>query len=81
ISLVASYQYPRKFPEEWKALPWHMPVRKVTLPVAFAGWAVIMFALYQSDPGSMIYFLVSLVVLIIVYNAYSKKHLKLNIPD
>jgi hypothetical protein len=58
-----------------------MPVRKITLPVAFIGWAVIMFALYQSDPGSFIYFLVALVLLVIFYNAYSKKHLNLNIPE
>lgn len=81
ISLVASYLYPKRFPDEWNALPWHMPVRKITLPVAFIGWAVIMFALYQSDPGSFIYFLVALVLLVIFYNAYSKKHLNLNIPE
>ena len=75
ISLYASYRYPINYPEEFKNLPWKLPARKVILPVAFLGWAVIMFALYQSDPPSVIYSGIALVLLIAFYHLYSKKRL------
>ncbi len=75
ISIYASYRYPKAFPEEFDSLPWKLKGRKVLLPVSFVGWAIIMFALYQSDPPSVIYSGIALVLLIVFYHVYSKNKL------
>lgn len=74
FSLVSAYLYKKKFPEEWSALPWHLPARPVLLPIAFIGWAVVMYALYSSDPPSIIYSAITLVIFVLIHQFYSKKH-------
>lgn len=76
ISIYASYRYQKDFPDEWAALPWHLPGLRFILPISVFGWMVIMFALYQSDPPSVIYSGIALILLITFYHFYSKKHLK-----
>ncbi len=75
FSLLSASLYKKKFPDEYNALPWHIPGRSVLLPLAFLGWGVVMFALYSSDPPSIIYSAIAMLIFVLVYQLYSKKHL------
>lgn len=78
ISLVSSYKYKKDFYDEWKSLSWHVPARGLLMPIAFIGWAVVMYALFSSDPPSILYSAIALVIIILFYNLYSKPNQKKN---
>lgn len=76
ISTVSSYRYPKLFYNEWKSLSWHLPARSLLIPVAFIACFLAFYAIYSSDPISIIYTGVILAFFIIFYYTYSARNLK-----
>lgn len=72
ISLISSYKYKKDYYDEWKAIPWHVPARGLLLPLSFVGCGLVLYALFSSDPPSIIYSAVALGIIILFYNLYSK---------
>lgn len=76
ISVISSLLYKRRFPEEWKALPWHLPMRKVMFPLAFIGCGMILYSLFSSSPTVIPYSIGFIALLVIFYKLYSAKGMK-----
>lgn len=75
ICLIASFLYKRKFPEEWANLCWHMPLRKITYPLAFIGCIALFISLYAGAISALIPSVIFVALIILFYLFYSSKHI------
>lgn len=75
ICLTSSCLYKKKYPKEWENLCWHMPLRKLTYPLAFVGCIVLFIALYAGNIKALIPSVILVVLIILFYFLYSAKHI------
>ncbi len=75
ICLTSSLLYKKKFPQEWENLCWHMPLRKVTYPLAFVGCVMLFIALYSGSPEAIIPSVIFVALIIAFYFLYSAKRI------
>lgn len=75
ICLTSSFLYKKKYPKEWEGLCWHMPLRKITYPLAFLGCIILFIALYAGDIGALIPSVILVALIIAFYFLYSAKHI------
>lgn len=75
ICLLSSFLYKRKYPKEWEKLCWHMPLRKITYPLAFVGCIILFIALYAGDISALIPSIILIALIIAFYFLYSAKHI------
>lgn len=76
LSVISSYRYKQLFYDEWKALPWHLPGRAITIPLAVIGCLLTMYSIFSSDKLSFVYAGVIIILMIVFYHTYSMKNMK-----
>jgi len=75
ILLVAAAKYKTKFSGEWQAIPWHLPARKVVIPLAFPCTAFLLWGCFSGDPLSVVYIAIFAALMVLLYFAYARKRL------
>lgn len=73
VSVTAAWQYKKKFAEEWKNLPWHLPMRNLMFILAYVGIAIILYSLLCDIP-TLIWSAVLVALLLVFYYCYAKPH-------
>ena len=76
ITVRSASIYKQKCPEEWEKLPWKLPaaIRPVMFPIAFIGCALTFYMLFASDPVSILWVVIAVLVLLAYNQFYVKTH-------
>ena len=74
ITVISSYVYKKKFPDEYGKLTWRLPCRNLFFLVSIVGGAILFWATFSSSIQTVIAVCVYLVILLLFYQFYSKPH-------
>jgi len=74
ITVISSYVYKKKFPDEYGKLTWRLPCRNLFFIVSIVGGAILFWATFSSSIQTVIAVCVYLVILLLFYQFYSKPH-------
>lgn len=74
ITIVSSFLYKKKFPDEYSRLPWKLPCKNLFVAVSILGGALLFWATFSSSTQSIIAVCIYLAVILLFYQFYSKPH-------
>lgn len=72
ITVIASYAYKKKFPEEYAALPWKLKGKTFFFIIALIGCGVLFYSSFISSLETAICVIVFFVILMLFYQFYAK---------
>ena len=72
ITVIASYAYKKRFPEEYAALPWKLKGKTFFFIIALIGCGVLFYSSFISSLETAICVIVFFVILMLFYQFYAK---------